>query len=169
LKKKVFIKLFFLTNLGIFKMKKLFGIIVLAFILSPMLSFSTILGGHNVINQSWTACHMEEPVNKCYGEGNCCWVIVNTEPYRIPGSVTNVNPGGRMLEFTFSSISEYCTPNSGDPFYTEGVSNALYTFREGTTFRIDESDDDASLIGLEFNIGGYTTNANGKIQLYVPY
>lgn len=150
-------------------MLKKFIIYFVLGLITTTTSFS--LTAHPITYQFLTDYIPDAPVFKCANPGNICLVVINLTPFRIPGAISDVNPSGRFIAFTISDVSEYNTPDSelGSPFYTDGISKSFYTFREGMKIRIDEAPEDPTLIGLEFNIGGYTTDVNGGFQVYIPF
>lgn len=120
-------------------------------------------------DQRWTGYH-ENLEPKCQGFGFDCLVIIVVDPIRIPGAIENVQ-GGRIIEFTFDEISEEHIPNPGlGPSYIpSGISKAFYTFGDNSKLRIDECPEDETLIGLELNISGKTTDNNGVLRCFIPF
>jgi len=107
-------------------------------------------------------------LDPCVGPGDRC-TYIRTVLTIDPFSATS-QMGGLMLDFPFGDFTHEATP---DPEfnvtpYTVVKSSSNYLFPENFKIKIINSDQYPQLNGLELNVGGMQTDANGILHYFLP-
>ncbi len=143
-------------------------VVLWVFILVPIL-FGELVAANNVQTETKYRRRdmiyvMQEP---CYNPGDKCTEAYTTTTIN-PFKITNMF-GGRMIEITFNSTNSNFTPDESQYSpYSINTDAKLQTFPDDYSIRISDCDD-ASLIGLNLEIGGLTTDQNGVLFYYIPF